>query len=88
MSKFFSLTILPKKIMDKMGGGRECHIFPSINFCVTVLKDFVGKPSVLQRISASENKLMHKGGITILPKKLMEKMGRGRECHNFPSKNC
>ena len=70
------------------GGGRECHNFLSENFCVTVLKDFVGKPSVLQRISASKNKLVHKGGITILAKKFMDEMGSGRECHNFPSKNC
>ena len=38
--------------------------------------------------SQHAKKLMHKGGIMILPKNNMDKKVRGRECHNFPSKNC
>ena len=39
---------------DKMGGGRECHIFSSENFCLRVPKDFVVNPFVNQRISPSK----------------------------------
>ena len=50
-------------------------------------QDILGNTFVIQGISASE-KPTHKGGITILPKNFMDKMGGGREGHDFPSKNC
>ena len=40
------------------------------------------------RESQHRKKLMHKGGIRILPKNFMDNKVSRRECHNFTSKNC
>ena len=45
-----------KNFMDKWGeeGGSKYHDFPSNFFCVTVIKNFVGKPLSVSLISGIE----------------------------------
>ena len=57
----FRKVLVSKKIMDKRGGGgggggggREYHDFLSKFFCLTVPKNFVGKPFSVPPISGIE----------------------------------
>ena len=45
-----------------------------------------GEPFCISENLSIEKKLMHKGGIRILPKNFVDKKVRRRECHNFTSK--
>ena len=54
------------------GGGRECHNFPLEIFCLTVPKNFVEEPSVLQKISGIEKcQGEERGGITTFHRKFV-----------------
>ena len=57
--------------MDETGGAASR--FPSKNFCLTVLKNFVGEPFIISQTFWYRKKLSRKGG-------------RGREYHDFCQK--
>ena len=70
MSKFFSLTILPKKIMDKMGGGRECYTFPYNKCCLTVPKNLVGEPFSVSEIPCYRKRNLREEDIMIFKQRM------------------
>ena len=50
----FTKFLKSKNFMDKRGGGREYHDFPSKIFCLTVPKIFVGEPFIVSLILGIE----------------------------------
>ena len=51
---FFRKFPVPKKFMDKNGGGGEYQELPSKNFCLTVPKNFVRESFSVSLISGIE----------------------------------
>ena len=72
--------------MDKMGEGGSVTIFHRKTFVSECRRTSWG--TILYFRESQHQKNMNKGGIIILPKLFMDKIVRGRESHNFPSKNC
>ena len=60
---------VPKKFGEERGGG-EYQDFPSENFCLTVPKNFMGTPSMFQKIWGYRKNFMHNRGYHVFPSKI------------------
>ena len=69
----FKKFLVSKTFIDKKGGGRECHNFPSKICCPAVPKNFVGEPfCVLAKSWYGKNlwiRGVEGGGVTIRNRK-------------------
>ena len=65
---FLRKFLVSKSFMDEKGG---CHVFPSKIFGLTVPKNIVGIPSMLQKIWGIEKVLCNIGGITFFRRKFL-----------------